>query len=138
MKRVLLIGGVIYLLILAGLVTLNGGLLVLALPLLLYLSAGLLFAPRELNLHIERDVDPERAASNTPITIRLSITNQGAHLEEVSVGAPHQSNWRALIMRQRWLVGIGSDAETCTGFHADVRGVIPNQVERLMCGQRPS
>ncbi|MBN1148040.1 MAG: DUF58 domain-containing protein [Anaerolineales bacterium] len=83
MNRIVLIGGIIYLLILAGLATLNGGLLILALPLLLYLSAGLLFAPQELNLHIERSIDPQRAATNTPIKVKLSITNMGSRLEEV-------------------------------------------------------
>ena len=66
MNRVLLIGGIIYLLFLAGLATLSGELLLLTLPLLLYLGAGLLYAPGNINLHIERSVDPERAASNTP------------------------------------------------------------------------
>ena len=66
-----------------GLVSLNARLLVLALPFLVYLCVGLFYAPQELNLQVERTIDPERAIADTPITIKVSIFNSGPKLEEV-------------------------------------------------------
>jgi uncharacterized protein (DUF58 family) len=82
MNRILLIFALVYLLALAGLATLDAALLALALPFLLYLGLGLLFAPGELNLQVERFVSPNRASPNTPIEVELTITNLGTHLEE--------------------------------------------------------
>jgi uncharacterized protein (DUF58 family) len=83
MHRILLIFALVYLLVLTGLATLDAVLLALALPFLLYLGLGLLFAPGELDLRVERSVSPNRALPNTPIEVELTITNLSAHLEEV-------------------------------------------------------
>jgi len=83
MNRILLLGGIAYLFILAGLASRNGNLLALALPFMLYLGVSLLSDPGPLDLSVERSIDPERASANTQIHVRVSITNQGGHLDEV-------------------------------------------------------
>jgi uncharacterized protein (DUF58 family) len=85
MPRFLILGGLALILVLAGLATLNGDLLSLALPLLVYLSAGLLFGPREIHLRIERSLSPQRLAAGEPVSVRLSVTNLGPTLDEVLI-----------------------------------------------------
>jgi uncharacterized protein (DUF58 family) len=41
------------------------------------------FAPPSPDLRVRRTVGPERASAKTPIQVELSITNLGAHLEEI-------------------------------------------------------
>lgn len=83
MNRILLVAGLIYLVILVGLTTLNGEVLVLAFPLLLYLGLGLLHGPQKPELKFDRIVSPARAQPGTVIKVRLLITNLGSPLEEV-------------------------------------------------------
>jgi uncharacterized protein (DUF58 family) len=82
-NRFLLVSGLLYGFVLLGLALLNARLLVLALPLLIYLSVGLFYAPQKLDLQVIRSIDPERAAANSPVTIKVTIFNQGPGLEEV-------------------------------------------------------
>ena len=52
MQRFLLLAGLVYLLLLAGLVLVDGRVLALALPLVVYLAAALVFAPGEAKLNV--------------------------------------------------------------------------------------
>jgi len=81
----LLLGGLIYGLLLLGLVTLNGGPLVLAIPLVVYLGMVLLYGPGRPQLRARRTLSSTRASPGVPVVVRLSIVNEGAHLEEVLV-----------------------------------------------------
>ena len=83
MSRIALLGALIYLIILSGIGTLNGALLGLALPLILYLLAGLWRAPEELRLTAERTLSIERTVPGETITINLKVTNQGERLDQV-------------------------------------------------------
>ena len=83
MSRIALLGALIYLIILSGIGTLNGALLGLALPLILYLLAGLWRAPEELKLIAERTLSIERTVPGETITVSLKVTNQGERLDQV-------------------------------------------------------
>lgn len=83
MSRIALLGALIYLIILSGIGTLNGALLGLALPLILYLLAGLWRAPEEIKLTAERTLSIERTVPGETITINLKVTNQGERLDQV-------------------------------------------------------
>jgi uncharacterized protein (DUF58 family) len=85
LPRPLLLSVLIYLLLLAGLALLNGGLLALLLPLALYLGVALLYAPQVPQLKIERTVSADRVPEDAPVEICLSIANTGPPLEEVLV-----------------------------------------------------
>ncbi len=73
-----------YGLFVAGLATRNGGLLTLALPLIVYLAAGLLYAPDMPSLRAERSLSADRVPTGTPVEVTLIITNTGVQLEDVS------------------------------------------------------
>ncbi len=85
MGRLLLLAGLVYGLLLVGLATLNGGMVALALPILLYLGAALIYAPDVPRLHIQRELDADRVQHDTPVAVRLSIRNESSRLEEVLV-----------------------------------------------------
>ena len=82
MKAGTLLGLGISGLVLAGLVFRDGGLLLLALPLIIYLIAGLLFQPVAPRLRIERRVSVDRAQAGEPVEITLLVTNTGQRLPE--------------------------------------------------------
>jgi uncharacterized protein (DUF58 family) len=88
MNRVILLGALGYSLLLAGLATRNGGMLALALLLVVYLAAGLLFGPQPINLHVERTTAPDRVSPGDPVFIHLTITNLGTTLDEVLLEDP--------------------------------------------------
>jgi uncharacterized protein (DUF58 family) len=83
--KLLLLHLLIYGLVLGGLATLNGQLLALALPFIIYLGAGLLYEPEEPRLKVNRTLSANYVVQDEPITIKLTITNEGSGLEEVVV-----------------------------------------------------
>jgi uncharacterized protein (DUF58 family) len=82
-KRALLLILLAYGLTIAGLITLRGGLLALAVPVVLYLLAGLWFAPGPIQLEIQRTISSERAAPDSPVQVTLTVHNNGSGLENV-------------------------------------------------------
>ncbi len=85
MRRSLVLALLFYGLLLTGLATLRGELVALALPLAVYLLAGLLSAPGEMNLEAQRNLDVERVAPGETVEVRLRLINRGARLEELAV-----------------------------------------------------
>ncbi|MBN1992238.1 MAG: DUF58 domain-containing protein [Anaerolineae bacterium] len=85
MQKLVWLGLLIYGLLFAGLVTLNGGLLVLAIPLIVYLGGGLLYRPEALPLAVTRRLSAARAAQGEPVVVKLTLTNKGPRLNEVLV-----------------------------------------------------
>lgn len=77
MSRIFLLGFLLFVLLLGGLASFNPGWLELAIPLLVYLLAGLLLAPGRLDLSVERELSAERVAPGQPVTVHLRITNRG-------------------------------------------------------------
>jgi uncharacterized protein (DUF58 family) len=74
-----------YGLVIAGLVTLRGELLALAVPLVLYLLVGLWSAPEEIHLEFRRTLGSERAAPGALVVVSLTVRNSGPSLEEVVI-----------------------------------------------------
>jgi uncharacterized protein (DUF58 family) len=83
MSRSLLLGLLTYALLLAGIITVQGGLLALALPLVTYLLAGYLQAPEKINLEATRHLSAERVSPSADVDVTVTVTNRGASLEEV-------------------------------------------------------
>lgn len=75
----------IFALLLFGLATLNGGVIALAIPLLVYLGAGLMQQPDVPRLSVSRVLSAERADPDKPVTVTVTVTNQGAPLREISI-----------------------------------------------------
>jgi uncharacterized protein (DUF58 family) len=74
---------IIYGLVLAGLATLNRGLLVLAIPLVVYLAAALLDRPETIQLQASRSLSENLLHPNQPVEVTLTVTNAGRSLAEV-------------------------------------------------------
>jgi len=84
-RRLLLLGGLVYVLLLLGLALMSGPLLTLTIPLILYLVAALAYGPGELHLTATRSLSDDRVPKGKPVTVQLTITNQGAGLERVEI-----------------------------------------------------
>lgn len=78
MRRWLLVSTLIAGLVLLGLGTLRGDMLVLAIPLLVYAGAALLGRPEPPQLSATRSFSAQRLASGEPAQVSVSITNLGA------------------------------------------------------------
>lgn len=79
---------ILFALVVGGLYTRDSLLLIAALPFLLYLIVGLLNSPAAPQLTISRTLDPIRAPAETPITVTLTLTNQGAVIAELELYDP--------------------------------------------------
>lgn len=84
-RRAFLLISLAYGLVIAGLVTLHGEMLALAVPLVLFLLTGLWRAPEEMQLEIRRTLGSERATPEMPVQVTLTIQNNGSGLEEVVI-----------------------------------------------------
>ena len=88
MNRVILLALLVYLLLLAGIGTLNGPMVGLAVPLVLYLLAGLWGRPDPPVLQAERQLSVERVVPGDLVTITLTVTNLGGDIEETILWDP--------------------------------------------------
>jgi uncharacterized protein (DUF58 family) len=85
MQRLFLLTLIIYLLLLAGLITRDGHVLGLSLIFVVYISFSILSAPRGLEMKFQRQMSSSRASPDSTVTIKTSITNIGSTLEEVKI-----------------------------------------------------
>ena len=85
MYGTLLPSALLFGLLVVGLGALNGAILALALPFVLYLGAGLVSRPAAPQLRATRILASERVAQDEPVTVRVEIVNEGERLEEVAL-----------------------------------------------------
>lgn len=85
MRRVLLLGSLAYGLLFLGLATLNGGMLALAIPLVIFLGAAFLWGPEAPRLKVARSLSAESVPRGAPVVVTLSVVNEGPPLEEVAI-----------------------------------------------------
>lgn len=83
MARLRILSALAFATVLLGLATLNGVLLTLAIPLIVFIVSGLLYGSRSPNLKIERILSRERAAIHAEVDLSIRVTNLGERLEEV-------------------------------------------------------
>lgn len=84
-KRFWLLIGCLYVLLLVGIASLQGEIIVLMLPLLAYLGAASLFAPRSTHLHAGRDLNIQIVQQNQPINVHVWLESQGAAADELYI-----------------------------------------------------
>jgi uncharacterized protein (DUF58 family) len=82
-SRSLTLNLALYALVIAGLATLNGPLLAMALPLLVYLGTALLSRPAETRLRAARSLAAERAAPGETVQVRLRVTNESSRAADL-------------------------------------------------------
>lgn len=75
----------------AGLLLVDGGVLALALPLLLFAAVAVLFAAAPPNLHITRELSAERLPADATLRVTLRVVNRGRALPELHLrdSLPH-------------------------------------------------
>ena len=83
MSRPLFLSLLGYALLLAGMLTVQGEILALALPLVTYLLIGYLQTPENIKLQATRQLSAERVPPNTNVDVTVTLTNHGSSLEEV-------------------------------------------------------
>src|SRR5688572_25218268 len=83
MSRPLFLGFITYSLLLAGVAAVSGELIALALPFVVYLLVGYLFASDEIKLEATRHLSMERTSPQTNVVVTVSVINRGSQLEEV-------------------------------------------------------
>ncbi len=83
MNRLFLLGLILYAFFIAGLLARAGSLPALMVPFLIYLGAGILYAPEKVKLKVSRTLSSDRVSQDTPVIVNLKITNQGPRLQDV-------------------------------------------------------
>jgi uncharacterized protein (DUF58 family) len=73
------------LLLVAGLLTLNGSMIALALPLLVHLGFGLYRRTERVQVRASRSLSVERTSVGAPVAVTLTVTNDGPPLSEVRI-----------------------------------------------------
>lgn len=68
-----------------GVATLSNHAVVLSIPLLAYLFGAILEHPETIRLSVLREISPDYAPQGVPITVKLTLTNQGEALDEVAI-----------------------------------------------------
>ncbi|HOT93389.1 MAG TPA: DUF58 domain-containing protein [Anaerolineae bacterium] len=85
MRRLLFLSLLLYGVLLAGLTSLRGTVVALAIPLAVYLLAAFLYSPEKPRLVISRTLSATTVNQDAPAVVTLTVTNQGAALEEVLI-----------------------------------------------------
>ncbi len=85
MTRAYVLGPLIFVLLLGGLATLHGTIMLLSIPLIVFWVQGIWRAPDALNLQVRRELSLERVPPQTPVKVKVTITNLGGDLEELAV-----------------------------------------------------
>jgi len=83
MNRTFFLALLIFLLLFLGLATIRPSIVALALPLVLYLLAGLWRLPEQVHLRAERSLSAERVKTGDDVSVTLKVSNSGSALEEV-------------------------------------------------------
>lgn len=83
MSRSILLSLLTYALLLAGLATVKGEFIALALPLVAYLIVGYLQAPEKISIEVTRHLSVERTSPNSNVDVTVTVINRGTTLEEV-------------------------------------------------------
>lgn len=83
MSRSIVLSLLTYALLLAGMITVRGEFLALALPLVTYLLVGYLQAPEQIKLEAVRHLSAERVSPDANVDVTVTVTNRGVLLEDV-------------------------------------------------------
>jgi uncharacterized protein (DUF58 family) len=80
-----LVIGLIFGIVIVGLASLQRDVMILAIPLMVYLFAAIFQHPDEVKLLVTREISPDYAPQGTPITVKLTVFNEGAAIDELTL-----------------------------------------------------
>jgi uncharacterized protein (DUF58 family) len=110
MSKSLLLGFITYSLLLTGVASVRGEFIALALPFAVYLLAGFLFASDKIKLEATRHLSTERTSPNAEITVTVTVTNRGPHLEEVLLDDVLPADLKIRFGHSRHLIRLPKDS----------------------------
>jgi uncharacterized protein (DUF58 family) len=79
----LFLSALVYLMLLVGLAARSSEVAALTIPILVYLAAGVYFAPGGIKLKTSRKISAERVSHGKPLSVELAVDNVGGNLDEV-------------------------------------------------------
>jgi uncharacterized protein (DUF58 family) len=125
-SRSIFLSTLVYGLLLAGLITLHGEFIALAIPFVLYLLYGFWNGPEALNLHIERKLSRDRIAPDSEVSVTLTVTNNGTDIEELSLDEKISPNLKVCLGSTRHLIRLPKgNSHTFTYTVTGPRGSYP-------------
>jgi uncharacterized protein (DUF58 family) len=110
MRRWWLLSMLIYGLVLLGLGVVQGPLLALAIPLVIYAGAALLDRPDVPQLSVTRSLSAERVSRGTPVVVKVSITNLGPRMATIQLEDRIPRHLELIEGRPRMLAAIAPGA----------------------------
>ncbi len=108
MSRSLFLSLLTYALLLAGIITLQGEFIALALPLVSYLLIGYLQAPENVALEARRQLSLDRAAPNQDVEVIVTVTNHGSAVQEALLEDKVPQGLSVRLKSSRHLVRLAS------------------------------
>jgi uncharacterized protein (DUF58 family) len=124
--RSIILSTLVYGLLLAGLITLHGELIALAIPFVLYLLYGFWNGPETLDLSIERKLSRDRVTPDSEVIVTLTVTNRGAGIEELSLDEKISPNLMVRLGSTRHLIRLPKNSsQTFSYTIAGPRGSYP-------------
>jgi uncharacterized protein (DUF58 family) len=123
MQRFIFLSTIVYILLLAGLISLHGELIALAIPFVMYLLYGFYRSPESPLVHIERKLSGERVAPDSDVVVTLIIKNNGGDIEELYLEDRLSSNLSVRLGSSRHLIRLPKgSSQTLTYTLAGPRG----------------
>lgn len=110
MSRSFFLSIITYSLIIAGIVTVRGEFIALALPLVILLMTGFIFAPDNIKLEAKRHLSSERVSPNSEVVVTVTITNHGSDLEEVLIEDLVPPDLKMRVPLNRHLIRLPKDS----------------------------
>jgi len=110
LSKSLLLGFITYGLLLIGIAAMRGEFIALAIPFVVYLLAGFLFAPDKIQLEATRHLSTERTSPYVEITVTVTVTNRGPQLEEVLLDEGVPADLRVRFGQSRHLIRLPKDS----------------------------
>ncbi|MCP4419194.1 MAG: hypothetical protein GY805_21470, partial [Chloroflexi bacterium] len=98
----------IFLLLLLGFALVNGGIVLLAFPFLLYLMFSLLDKPEAATLHISRTLSATRIPAESEVVVTLTVSNDGPSLGELLLIDNLPPKLTVIDGKTRWLLALPS------------------------------
>lgn len=83
--KLLFLVALVFMLLLVGFGSFKSGILLLAIPLILYLLAAYAYKPEALRFKVERNLSSNRVTEATPVEVQLRVENAGNGLAEMRI-----------------------------------------------------
>lgn len=77
--------GLIFILVIWGIASLQSGVLMLSIPLMVFLFSAIYHSPEEPRFSVHREIDPDHGFPETSIKVRLTIVNQGDTIDDLAI-----------------------------------------------------